>query len=37
MAVDCNSDSRRLKMFGFGIPGQGFYAYNFPEAKVKRN
>jgi hypothetical protein len=22
-------------MFGFGVPGQGFYAMNFPEAKIK--
>lgn len=22
-------------MYGFGIPGQGFYAFNFPEANVK--
>lgn len=22
-------------MFGFGIPGQGFYTLNFPESKIK--
>jgi hypothetical protein len=22
-------------MYGFGIPGQGFYALNFPEARIK--
>ena len=36
MAVDCkSSESKKLEMFGFGIPGQGFYTLNFPEAKVK--
>jgi len=36
MAVECKiTEARKLKMFGFGIPGQGFYALNFPEAKVK--
>jgi hypothetical protein len=35
MAVDCNVDSKKLKMYGFGVPGQGFYAMNFPEATIK--
>lgn len=36
MAVDCKTaDAKKLKMFGFGIPGQGFYAMNFPEDKIK--
>lgn len=36
MAIDCKSaDSRKVRMFGFGIPGQGFYSLNFPEAKIK--
>lgn len=36
MAIDCNSlGSKKLKMFGFGILGQGFYAFNFPDSKVK--
>lgn len=35
MAVDCKAFSKSLKMYGFGIPGQGFYAMNFPEEKVK--
>lgn len=35
MAVDSNSNSRKLKVFGFGIAGQGFYAMEIPEAIVK--
>jgi hypothetical protein len=36
MAMDCNSSgSKKLKMFGFGIPGQGLYAFNFPDSKIK--
>lgn len=36
MVVDCKTfDGKKLKMFGFGIPGQGFYALNFPDSKVK--
>lgn len=36
LAVDCySSGSKKLKMFGFGIPGQGFYAFNFPDSKIK--
>lgn len=36
MAVDCKaSDARKIKVFGFGILGQGFYSYNFPESKIK--
>lgn len=33
LAADCYA--KRLKMFGFGIPGQGFYAFNFPEVSTK--
>jgi hypothetical protein len=36
MVADCKlANNKRLKMFGFGVPGQGFYAMNFPEAKIK--
>lgn len=35
LAVDCKKFSKQLKMYGFGIPGQGFYALNFPEEKLK--
>ena len=36
MAMDCKKDEyKKLKMFGFGVPGQGFYTMNFPEAKIK--
>jgi hypothetical protein len=35
MALDCKSESKRLRMFGFGIPGQGFYTLNFSESKIK--
>jgi len=36
MAVDCkSSEPKKIKMFGFGIPGQGFYSLNFPETKIK--
>lgn len=36
MAVDCKaSNAKKVKIFGFGIPGQGFYSLNFPEAKIK--
>lgn len=35
MAIDCKASDKKLKMFGFGIPGQGFYALNFPESKIK--
>ncbi|RLN09096.1 hypothetical protein C2845_PM11G17100 [Panicum miliaceum] len=31
MAVECGSlPSRKLKMFGFGVPGQGFYSIELP-------
>lgn len=36
MAVDCKTaDAKKLKMFGFRIPGQGLYALNFLEARIK--
>ncbi|CAD6273003.1 unnamed protein product [Miscanthus lutarioriparius] len=36
LAVDCkSSELKKLKMYGFGVLGQGFYAFNFPEHKVK--
>jgi hypothetical protein len=36
MAVDCNAfGGKKLQMFGFGIPGQGFYSFNIPETKAK--
>jgi hypothetical protein len=35
MAVDCKDLTKKIQMFGFGIPGQGFYSLNIPEAKVK--
>lgn len=34
MAVDCRV-SKKLRICGFGIPGQGFYAIDIPEAKIK--
>ena len=37
MAVDCKFASKKLMMYGFGIPGQGFYAFDLPEAKGKIN
>lgn len=34
--ADCKTfGSKKLQMFGFGIPGQGFYSFNIPKAKVK--
>jgi hypothetical protein len=36
MAVDCRS-TKKLKVCGFGIPGQGFYAIDILEAKIKVN
>jgi hypothetical protein len=36
MAVDCkNVSNKRLKMYGFGIPGQGFYSIDITEVEVK--
>jgi hypothetical protein len=36
MAVDCKTLSlKKLQMYGFGIPGQGFYSFSIPEAKAK--
>lgn len=35
LAIDCKSKSKKLRMFGFRIPRQGFYAVNFPESRVK--
>jgi hypothetical protein len=37
MAVDCKFASKKLRMYGFGILGQGFYAFDLPEAKGKIN
>lgn len=38
MAVDCGkSDNQKICLFGFGIPGQGFYAMDIPEAQTKMN
>lgn len=34
MAVDCKV-TKKLKIYGFGIPGQGFYAIDIPEVKLK--
>lgn len=34
--MDCRF-SKKLKICGFGIPGQGFYSMDIPEAKVKMN
>jgi hypothetical protein len=36
MAVDCRS-TKKLKVCGFGIPGQGFYAIDILEVKIKVN
>ncbi|CAN6165133.1 unnamed protein product [Urochloa humidicola] len=34
MAAECDSiHQRKMKMFGFGIPGQGFYSIELPEKK----
>lgn len=36
MVAECpSSNTKMLKMFGFGIPGQCFYAFNFPDSKIK--
>jgi hypothetical protein len=36
MAIDYRkAEYKKLKMFGFGVLGQGFYTMNFPEAKMK--
>jgi hypothetical protein len=36
MAVDCKLfNPNKLQMYGFGVPGQGFYAFNLPETKKK--
>jgi hypothetical protein len=35
MAVDCKNNSKKLRMYGFGIPGQGFYSFNLPESSGK--
>jgi len=38
MVLDCNTmGSIKLKMYGFGILGQGFYAIDPPEEKGKVN
>lgn len=35
MAIECkNINGKKLKMFGFGIPGQGFYAIDIPDVTV---
>jgi hypothetical protein len=34
MVVDCRIN-KKLKICGFGIPGQGFYAIDILEAKLK--
>ena len=37
MAVDCKLvNLKKLQKFGFGIPGQGFYSLNIPEARARR-
>lgn len=36
MAMDCKKfEFKKIKMFGFGVPGQGFYTMNFPEDRIK--
>ncbi|KAK3136973.1 hypothetical protein QOZ80_5BG0445870 [Eleusine coracana subsp. coracana] len=37
MVAECQKGktSRKLKMFGFGIPNMGFYSMDIPEAKAK--
>lgn len=33
MVVDCGKlDNQKIRLFGFGIPGQGFYSMDIPEA-----
>jgi hypothetical protein len=34
MAVDCKA-TKKLKLCAYGIPGQGFYSMEIPEAKIK--
>jgi len=36
MAVDCRIN-KKLKICGFGFPGQGFYNIDIPKTKVKMN
>lgn len=35
MAVECSLTKRKIQLFGFGIPGQGFYSIEIPEPRVK--
>lgn len=37
MAIDCKENSKKLRMFGFGIPRQGFYSINLPKSRGKIN
>jgi hypothetical protein len=38
IAVDCNMiGSKKLKMYVFGILGQGFYAFDLPEENGRAN
>lgn len=38
LAVDCNkSGLRKIKLFGFGIPDQGFYAMELPVSQDKQD
>jgi hypothetical protein len=36
MGAECKGGgNKKLKMYGFGIPGQGFYSIDIPEVEVK--
>lgn len=38
MAIDCGrSENHKINLFGFGIPGQGFFSMVIPEARTKLN
>ena len=36
MVVDCGNNKKKIQLFSFGIPGQGFYAMEFPEEQMKK-
>ena len=36
MVVDCGNNNKKIQLFSFGIPGQGFYAMEFPEEQMKK-
>lgn len=36
MVVDCGNNKKKIQLFSFGIPGQGFYAMELPEEQMKK-